>query len=137
MLRDAFTGFKAFMLKGDLITAAVGLVMALATYSLVNALVDGLIMPIISAVLGKDDIFALTLEVLGIQFNYGIVLSAALAFLVTAAAVYFLIVVPYKAYQDHRGISSKTRPCPECTSAISVAAKRCPHCTSAVAPEPA
>jgi large conductance mechanosensitive channel len=130
-------GFKEFMLKGDLITAAVGLVMALATFALVQALVGGLIMPIVTAILGEPSVFDLTFAINGSVFAYGSVISAAIVFVVTAAAVYFLVVVPYKAYQDHRGIATKTRTCPECTSAISVAAKRCPHCTSTVVPETA
>ena len=58
-----------------------------------------------------------------------------ITFVGTAAAVYFVVVVPYKAYQDMRGASAKTRPCPECTTAISVAAKRCPSCTATVLPD--
>jgi large conductance mechanosensitive channel len=137
VLRDAFTGFKAFMLKGDLITVAVGLVMALATYGLVSAIVQGLITPIIGAIFGEQNFSYLSFSINGSEFAYGAVISAAIVFVTTAAAVYFLIVVPYKAYQDRRGVTAKTRPCPECTSAISAAAKRCPNCTSPVTPEPA
>jgi large conductance mechanosensitive channel len=137
VLRDAFTGFKAFMLKGDLITVAVGLVMALATYGLVNTLVEGLITPIIAAIFGEPSFSGLSFTINESEFLYGAVISAAIVLVTTAAAVYFLIVLPYEAYRDHRGVPAKTRPCPECMTAISVAAKRCPHCTSAVTPEPA
>lgn len=137
MLRDALIGFKEFVFKGDLITAAVGLVMALATYGLVSALVANLITPLIGAIFGEPNFVYLTFKINDSEFAYGAVINATIVFFATAAAVYFLIITPYKAYQDHRGVAAKTRPCPECTSAISVAAKRCPHCTSPVAPEPA
>lgn len=127
-------GFKDFAFKGDLITAAVGLVMALATFTLVQAIVEGLITPIILAIFGEPSIFGLSFTINDAEFQYGAVISAAIVFVGTAAAVYFLVVLPYKAYQERRGAPVETRPCPECTTSISVAAKRCPSCTSTVAP---
>jgi large conductance mechanosensitive channel len=127
-------GFKDFAFKGDLITAAVGLVMALATFTLISAIVEGLITPLILAIFGEQNAFALSFTINGAEFAYGAVINAAISFVCTAAAVYFLIVLPYKAYQDRRGAPAETRPCPECTTSISVAAKRCPSCTATVAP---
>lgn len=133
-MAEIVRGFKEFMLKGDLVTVAVGLVMALATFALVEALVEGLITPIIGAIVGEPDFATLTFSINGSQFLYGAFINAVITFVSTAAAVYFFVVVPYKAYQQRRGISPKTRPCPECVSSISVAAKRCPNCTAAVPP---
>jgi large conductance mechanosensitive channel len=130
-------GFKEFALKGDLITAAVGLVMALATFALISAVVEGLITPIIAAVIGEPRFASLAFTVNGSEFAYGAVLNALIVFVATAAAVYFFVVVPYAAYQRARGISPATRPCPECTTAIPVAAKRCPSCTASLVPESA
>jgi large conductance mechanosensitive channel len=127
-------GFRDFIFKGDLISAAVGLVMALATFALIQAIAGGLITPVIGAILGEQSFYALSFTINGSEFAYGAVIEAAIVFVVTALAVYFLIVVPSKAYQDRRWVSADTRPCPECTSAIAVAAKRCPHCTSVVTP---
>jgi large conductance mechanosensitive channel len=129
-------GFKEFMLKGDLITIAVGLVMALATTALVTALVEDLITPIIAAIVGEPSFAELSFTINGSVFAYGAFLNALITFISIAAAVYFFIVVPYKAYQEATGVSAKTRPCPECASTISVAAKRCPNCTQTVLPEP-
>ena len=129
-------GFKEFMLKGDLITVAVGLVMALATFAVVEALVEGLITPIVAAIFGEPNFGELAFSINGSQFHYGAVIDALLTFVATAAAVYFFVIVPYKAYQTE-GVSAKTRPCPECTTSISVAAKRCPSCTATVLPDPA
>jgi large conductance mechanosensitive channel len=128
-------GFKEFMLKGDLITAAVGLVMALATFALTEALVEDLITPIVGAIIGEPDFSDLHFKINDSVFRYGAFINALIVFISTAAAVYFFVVVPYKRYQEVRGASAKTRPCPECTTAISVAARRCPSCTAVVIPE--
>lgn len=130
----ALKGFKEFAFKGDLITAAVGLVMALATFTLIQAIVEGLLTPLIAAIVGEPGVFNLSFRIGEAEFPYGNVLNALITFLGTAAAVYFLVVLPYKRYQDRHGAPLKTRPCPDCTSSISVAAKRCPNCTSTVAP---
>jgi large conductance mechanosensitive channel len=129
-------GFKEFLLKGDLITIAVGLVMALAVTALINALVEYLIMPIIAAIVGKPSFNDLTFTINDSVFQYGSFITAVITFVSISAAVYFFIVIPYKAYQDMRGVSAKTRACPECATTISVAAKRCPSCTQPVLPEP-
>ena len=128
-------GFRDFLLKGDLITAAVGLVMALATFALTQALVESLITPIVGAIVGEPNFAALHFTINHSIFYYGAFINAVIVFVSTAAAVYFFVVVPYKRYQELKGASPKTRPCPECTTAISIAARRCPACTAVVVPD--
>jgi large conductance mechanosensitive channel len=128
-------GFRDFILKGDLITAAVGLVMALATFALTEALVEDLITPIIAAVVGEPDFGDLHFTINDSVFRYGAFLNAVIVFVGTAVAIYFFVVVPYKRYQEVKGASAKTRPCPECTTSISIAARRCPSCTAVLIPE--
>jgi large conductance mechanosensitive channel len=130
-----FKGFRDFLLKGDLITAAVGLVMALATFTLTETFVDSLITPLIGAVVGEPNFDQLSFTINSSEFRYGAFINALIIFVATAAAIYFFVVIPYKRYQELKGVSAKTRPCPECTSAISVAARRCPSCTAVVIPE--
>ena len=130
-------GFKEFMLKGDLIAIAVGLIMALATLALVEALIADLLTPIIAAIVGEPNFADLTFRINGSEFRYGSFINAAIVFVSIAAAVYFFVVVPYKKYQEMKGISPGTRACPECTTEISVDARRCPNCTSVVEPESA
>jgi large conductance mechanosensitive channel len=130
-------GFRDFLLKGDLITAAVGLVMALATFTLVEALVEDLITPIIAAIVGEPNFDQLHFTINDSVFAYGSFINALIVFVGTVAAVYFFVVLPYQRYQKLKGASSKTRPCPECTTTISVAARRCPSCTAVVIPEAA
>ncbi len=130
-------GFRDFLLKGDLITAAVGLVMALATFTLVEAFVGALITPLIGAVVGEPHFEQLSFTINGSEFAYGVFINALIIFVGTVAAVYFFVVLPYKRYQELRGATAKSRPCPECTTQISVAARRCPSCTAVVIPDAA
>lgn len=134
-MTDIVRGFRDFMLKGDLITVAVGLVMALATFTLVGALVEDLILPIVAAIFGEPSFTGLSFSINGSEFRYGAFITAAITFVSIAAAVYFFVVVPYRAYQEMRGVPDATRTCPECVTTISAAARRCPNCTAALAPE--
>jgi large conductance mechanosensitive channel len=127
-------GFKDFALKGSLIDVAVGLVMALAIFALVEALVEDLVTPLIATVVGEPDFGGLTFSINDSEFLYGDFINALITFISIAAAIYFLIVRPYELYKQRRGISPDTRPCPECTTEIPVAAKRCPSCTAQVSP---
>lgn len=128
-------GFRDFLLKGDLITTAVGLAMGLVTVALAESLVENLITPIVGAIIGKPDFADLHFTINGSVFTYGAFLNALLVFVGTAVAIYFFVIVPYGKYQEIRGASAKTRPCPECTTSISVAARRCPACTAVVVPD--
>jgi large conductance mechanosensitive channel len=128
-------GFRDFLLKGDLITTAVGLAMGLVTVALTESLVENLITPIIAAIFGKPDFADLHFTINDSVFKYGAFLNSLIVFVGTAVAIYFFIVVPYKKYQELKGASAKTRPCPECTTSISGAARRCPSCTAVVIPE--
>jgi large conductance mechanosensitive channel len=125
-------GFRDFVTKGNLIEVAVGLIMALATFALVQALVADLITPIIAAIVGEPSFGQLTFTINGSEFRYGDFINAAITFVATAAAVYFFVVSPYQAYQRRRGVTPETRACPECTTEIPLAAKRCPSCTAQV-----
>ena len=118
--------------RSDLVVVAVGLLLALATFELVRALVENLIMPIIFLLVGKSEFPFLSFTIDNTEFAYGFVLSAALAFIVVC-----LLVIPlWKAHRRYDGVSG-TRDCPECLSPIPVAAKRCPECTAVVTPETA
>jgi large conductance mechanosensitive channel len=128
-------GFRDFLLKGDLITTAVGLAMGLVTVALTESLVENLITPIIAAIFGQPDFADLQFTINGSAFRYGAFINSLIVFIGTAVAIYFFVIVPYKKYQELKGASPKTRPCPECTTAISIAARRCPACTATVLPD--
>lgn len=128
-------GFRDFLLKGDLITTAVGLAMGLVTVALAESLVENLITPIVAAILGKPDFADLHFTINGSAFKYGAFINSLVVFIGTAVAIYFFVIVPYRKYQELKGASPKMRPCPECTTEISIAARRCPSCTAVVIPE--
>lgn len=129
--------FKEFTRRSDLITVAAGLVMALATFYLLEAIVAYLIAPLISIFVGGPTFETNAFTIHSSEFRYGAVIEAAITFVLAAAAIYFLLIVPCRRYQRRKGVASKTRACPECTSSISVVAKRCPHCTAVVQPDSA
>lgn len=121
---------KELSLRSDLITAGAGLAVALAAFALIQAIVGGLIAPLISVFVGDDDFFSVSsFTILDHRFTYGVVVEAAITFTLVMTAIYFLLVMPYQRLQGE-GNSAATRACPECMSSISAAAKRCPYCTA-------
>ena len=127
------SGFRKFLMRGNVIDLAVAVVIGVAFNAIVQALVKDMIAPIFTA-LGSSriDFNSLSFRLNGAKFSYGPVLNAAIAFLVIAAVVYWLIVAPAArlAALTNRNRAATDRQCPECTSTIPVAAKRCMYCTS-------
>ncbi len=134
------SGFKKFLMRGNLIDLAVAVVIGVAFNAIVQALVADLITPLITAAGGTHQNFAkLSFTLHGAVFTYGAVLNAAVSFLVIAAVVYYLIVAPAARLSavSARKQAATTRECPDCLSQIPVAARKCMYCTSEVPPVPA
>jgi large conductance mechanosensitive channel len=129
-------GFKEFILRGNIVDLAVAVVIGIAFGAMVNALVKDLITPLIAAIFGKPDFSSLSFTINSSKFLYGEFINAVIAFVLIAAAVYFVIVVPMNALAARRakGQDPTTRECPQCLSEIPVGARRCPHCTSELSP---
>jgi large conductance mechanosensitive channel len=131
-------GFKNFLMQGDLIVIAVGLVIALAFSTLIKAFTDNVITPLVNAA-GGGGVNGLGVHVKGQLLIFGAFVSAVIYFIIFMAVIYFLIVVPYRAYSARRGITvfgepAATKSCPECLSDdLPAAAKKCRHCGSVVA----
>jgi large conductance mechanosensitive channel len=121
MLRD----FKDFLFRGNLIDLAVAVVIGLAFAAVVTALVEDLITPLIAAIFGRPDFSELTFTINDSVFRYGDFLNALIAFVLVAAAIYFLVVVPMKRLFPGK---QETRQCPDCLSEIPVGARRCAFC---------
>jgi large conductance mechanosensitive channel len=129
-------GFRKFLLRGNLVDLAVAVVIGTAFTALVTALVKDLITPLIAAIGGKPNFSNLAFTFNHSRFAYGDFVNAILAFLIIAAVVYFLVVLPIGKIMNRvaRAKAATDRECPECLSEIPVAARRCMYCTSEVTP---
>ena len=129
-------GFKAFLLRGNLVDLAVAVVVGVAFNTVVQALVADVITPLISAIGGKPNFASLHVKAGHGVISYGLFLNALIGFVVIAAAVYFLIVLPVGKLVSftERKKAATERECPECLSRIPVQATRCKFCTASVPP---
>jgi large conductance mechanosensitive channel len=129
--------FRQFLLRGNVVDLAVGVVIGAAFGRIVNTVVAGLITPVIAALGGEPDFSNLSFTVNDSQFKYGLIVNAILSFLIIATAVFFLVVRPVNAlmsrFRTEPGVVEPTQPCPECLSDIPVRARRCAFCTAEVA----
>jgi large conductance mechanosensitive channel len=130
-----FSGFRQFIMRGNVIDLAVAVVIGGAFGAVVAALVKDLLTPLIGALVGTPDFSALVFTVNGSKFPIGDFINAVVSFLLVAAAVYYAIVVPVNAINARlkRGETPPdptTKKCPECLSEVPVAARRCAFCTS-------
>jgi large conductance mechanosensitive channel len=128
-------GFRQFVLRGNVLDLAVAVVIGGAFGTVVTALVKDLITPFLAAIIGKPDFSALAFTVNGSRFPIGDFVNALVAFLLIAAAIYFLVIVPVNTVlaRIRRGETPPdptTKRCPECLSEVPIAARRCAFCTS-------
>ena len=132
MLRE----FKAFLLRGNVVDLAVGVVVGAAFGTVVSALVADLLTPFISTVARVPDFGGLSVTVSGNVFKYGHFINALISFLLVASAVFFFIVKPMnlliKRSRKEPPADPTTKKCPECMSEIPLNARRCSHCTQVV-----
>lgn len=136
------SGFKQFILRGNVVDLAVGVVIGAAFGSVVTALTKDLLTPLIGALVGKPDFSALQFTINGTLFPVGDLINAVVAFLLIAAAVYFFVVLPVnalmaRAHKDDPVAAPTTKKCPECKMEIPIDARRCGHCTSQVSAQAA
>jgi len=128
------SGFKKFILRGNVVDMAVGVVIGAAFGTVVAALTKDLLTPLIAAIVGKPDFSAISFKVGETLFPIGDFINAAVSFVLVAAAVYFFVVTPVNAlmarFKDPA--APTTKPCPQCLSEIPLAATRCAHCTQPV-----
>jgi large conductance mechanosensitive channel len=125
-------GFREFILRGNVVDLAVAVVIGAAFGAVVTSFVKDLLTPLIGAIAGKQDFSSLTFTIHHSQFFYGSFINAVVAFVLIAAAIYFVVVVPMNAMAARRakGQDPTTKQCPECLSEIPIGARRCPQCTS-------
>lgn len=129
-------GFKEFILKGNVVDMAVGVVVGVAFGNVVSAMVKDLVTPLIGAFGGTPDFSHLTFTINKSQFLIGDFINALISFLSVSAVIYFFVVVPMNKIMKKMN-SGKTedpteKACPECLSLIPIAAKRCKFCATPV-----
>jgi large conductance mechanosensitive channel len=127
-------GFRAFLLRGNVVDLAIAVVIGVAFGAVITAFVKDLITPLIAALGGKPDFAALYFTVNHSKFLYGDFIDALIAFLIIAAVIYFFVVVPYTAMIERSRkeppADPTTKKCTECLSEIPKDARRCAFCTS-------
>jgi large conductance mechanosensitive channel len=132
-MRSWASDFKQFLLRGNVVDLAVGVVIGLAFAAVVQAAVKDLLTPLIAAIFGKPDFSQLTFTINGSVFRYGDFLNAVIAFVTVAFVVFFFVVKPVNSLISlaHRRETPEpnTRKCPECRSEIPIDARRCAFCT--------
>ena len=148
MLKD----FKAFIMKGNVVDMAVGIIIGVAFGAIVNSIVKDVIMPPIGFALGKVDFYNLFLMIKegkipgpyaslvdakaagAVTINYGLFINTIINFLIIALVVFFFIVRPIARMQTPKEVAAPAEPtrkeCPFCYTDIPIKATRCPNCTS-------
>ncbi len=130
--------FKQFLLRGNVVDLAVGVVVGGAFGTVVSALVADFLTPLIAAIAKAPDFSSLFFTVNGSKFMIGHFLNAIISFTLVASAVFFFVVKPMNMLiarahkKDERPADPTTKKCGECLSEIPINAKRCAHCTQPV-----
>jgi large conductance mechanosensitive channel len=132
------TGFKKFLLRGNVVDLAVAVIIGAAFGALVGAFTTDLLTPIIAAIAGKPNFGGLTFTIHHSQFAYGAFINAVITFVILAAVVYFFVVKPIGILMDRYKPAPDepipTTDCPHCLSSIPEAATVCAFCTRDVVP---
>ncbi len=131
-----FKGFRDFILRGNVMDLAVAVIIGAAFTGIVTALTTNIINPLLGAVIGKPNFDYLVGHINGGVVEYGKFLTAIVNFLLIAAVVYFLLVLPtqylLKKFNPPVAAEPTTKPCPQCLGDIPALATRCKFCTQPV-----
>lgn len=127
------SGFKQFILRGNVVDMAVGVVVGAAFAGVVGAFTKDLLTPLIAALVGKPDFSAIAFTINNSKFLLGDFINAIVSFLLIAAAVYFFVVTPVNMLVSRMRkapapADPTTKKCPECLSEIPIDARRCAQC---------
>lgn len=130
-------GFKEFILRGNVVDMAVGIIIGASFGTVITGLVKDLLTPFIAAIVKAPDFSNLSFTLNGSRFLYGDFINDLVAFIIVAGTVYFFVVVPInmlleKMKKNPPPVDSATKKCPECLNDIPIGAKRCGFCTSVI-----
>jgi large conductance mechanosensitive channel len=128
-----FKGFKEFILRGNVVDLAVGVVMGIAFGAVISGLVKDLLTPLIAALVKAPDFSSLSFTLRESKFLYGDFLNVIISFFIVALALYFFVVLPINtlmARTKKAPPEPDTKKCPQCLSDIPKEARKCAFCTS-------
>lgn len=142
------TEFKKFIMRGNVLDLAIGVIIGAAFGKIVASMVNDLLMPVIGLFLGKVDFSNLfinldrskSVDTLAAAkaakvpvIAYGMFLNTVIEFLIVAFVIFLVVKAANKMQKPAPAAAPTTKPCPECTTEIPLAAKRCPACTAVIA----
>ena len=133
-----FGEFKEFIMRGNVLDLAVGVIIGGAFQAIVSSLVDDIIMPLVGIILGKIDFSALAVEIGDAKITYGNFITAIINFLIMAFVIFLIVKGINKVSEklskkeEAPAAAPTTKVCPFCKSEIAIDATKCPHCTSDV-----
>ncbi len=129
-------GFKQFVLRGNVVDLAVGVVIGASFSAVVTSLVNNILTPFIGVILKSPDFSGLAFTINNSKFMYGNFLNALIAFIIVAVTVYFFVVIPINTLvsrsRKEKPLDPTTKKCTECLSEIPIEAKKCAYCTSTI-----
>jgi large conductance mechanosensitive channel len=134
---EMIKGFRDFIMRGNVLDLAVAVIIGAAFTAIVNSFVTNVLTPLIATLVGKPDFAALVLYLHGGKINYGVFLNSVISFLLQAAVVYFVIVVPInyvmKQLKGKPPVADPTeKTCVQCKSLVPITATRCKFCTQPI-----
>lgn len=124
--------FKAFIMRGNVMDLAVGVIIGGAFGKIVASLVNDILMPLIGLLIGGIDFSSLSFTVGGAQVNYGLFINNMIDFLIIALVIFLMVkgINNLTKKPAPAPAAPTTKECPHCFSTISIKATRCPNCTS-------
>jgi len=130
-------GFKKFMMRGNVVDMAVGVIIGGAFGAVVASLTKDILTPFLALVVGKQDFSKIQFQIGSSAIGIGLFINAVIAFLLVAASIYFFVVLPMNAVTARMTkpvppAAPTTKKCKECLSDIPLEAKRCAFCTQPV-----
>ena len=131
-MKGTMSGFREFLLRGNVVDLAVGVVIGVAFGAVVTGFVKDLMTPLIAALFGKPDFASLTFTVNNSKFLYGDFINVVITFVLVAIVIYFFVVLPFTSLvsrlRKEPPADPTIRKCPECLSEIPIEARRCAFC---------
>jgi len=131
-MKAFFGEFKKFILRGNVIDLAVGVIIGAAFQAIVTSLVDDIISPLIGLV-ANTDLSAMVATVGDVEIRWGAFITAIINFIIMAFVIFLIVKAINKAAELGKKKEEEkptTKECPYCKSEIAIEATRCPHCTS-------